>query len=93
MAEVRALGLSLLTMGRVRLTERARGASGASNDQVHLGSFRLEVLPSLPVGTYKVQLLAGPDLTPASAIADLDVTALRRQSPGGGGQGASPPRQ
>jgi len=50
MAEVRALGLSLLTMGRVRLTERARGASGASNDQVHLGSFRLEVLPSLPVG-------------------------------------------
>jgi len=50
-------------------------------------------LPSLPVGAYKVQLLAGPDLTPASAIADLDVTALRRQSPGGGGQGASPPRQ
>ena len=42
-------------------------------------------LPSLPVGTYKVQLLAGPDLTPVSAIADLDVTALRRQSPEGAG--------
>ena len=50
-------------------------------------------LPTLPVGTYKVQLLAGPDLTPVSAPADLNVTALGRQSPGGGEQGAGPPGQ
>ncbi len=42
-------------------------------------------LPALPVGTYQVQLLAGPNLTPVSAAANLDVTAP------GGGTGASSP--
>jgi putative serine protease PepD len=32
-------------------------------------------LPTLPVGTYQVQLLAGPDLAPVGAAANLDVTA------------------
>jgi putative serine protease PepD len=31
-------------------------------------------ITALPAGTYQVQLLAGPDLTPVSAVADLDVT-------------------
>jgi putative serine protease PepD len=42
-------------------------------------------LPALPAGTYQVQLLAGPNLTPVSAAANLDVTAP------GGGTGASSP--
>jgi putative serine protease PepD len=32
-------------------------------------------ITTLPAGTYQVQLLAGPNLTPVSAPADLDVTA------------------
>jgi S1-C subfamily serine protease len=32
-------------------------------------------ITALPAGTYQVQLLAGPNLTPVSAVADLDVTA------------------
>jgi putative serine protease PepD len=31
-------------------------------------------LPALPVGNYQVQLLAGPNLTPVSAAANLDLT-------------------
>jgi putative serine protease PepD len=50
-------------------------------------------LPTLPVGTYQVQLLAGPNLTPVSAAAHLDVTAPTAVSPPVGAQGASPPRQ
>jgi len=42
-------------------------------------------LPTLPVGTYQVQLLAGPDLIPVSAAASLDVTAP------GGNTGANSP--
>jgi hypothetical protein len=32
-------------------------------------------LPILPAGTYQVQLLAGPNLTPVSAPTDLTVAA------------------
>jgi putative serine protease PepD len=32
-------------------------------------------ITALPAGTYQVQMLAGPNLTPVSAVADLDVTA------------------
>ena len=42
-------------------------------------------LPTLPVGTYQVQLLAGPNLTPVSAAAHLDVTAPTAVSPPAGG--------
>lgn len=42
-------------------------------------------LPTLPAGTYQVQLLAGPNLTPVDAAANLDLTA-----PAGGTGGSSP---
>ena len=68
----------------------ATTSSGCFGYQLTAGQLGL---PALPAGTYQVQLLAGPDLTPVSAPVDLNVTALGRESPGGGGQGASPPSQ
>jgi putative serine protease PepD len=38
-------------------------------------------LATLPAGTYQVQLLGGPDLTPLSGPADLTVGATRRPAP------------
>jgi S1-C subfamily serine protease len=50
----------------------APASSGCFSFQLAAGELGL---PTLPVGIYHVQLLAGPNLTPLDAAADLHVTA------------------
>jgi putative serine protease PepD len=50
----------------------ATSSSGCFTYEVTAGQLGLA---TLPVGTYRVQLLAGPNLTPVSAPADLTVTS------------------
>jgi putative serine protease PepD len=60
----------------------ATASSGCFGFQLTAGQVGLAALPA---GTYRVQLLAGPNLTPVSAAAALDLTAAS------GGTGVSSP--
>ena len=64
-------------------TSDTSGCLGYTLDAAALG------LATMPVGTYQLQLLAGPDLTPVGATAVVHITAPATP-PAGGGSSSGP---